>query len=165
MLKVSRTWATPLTAGVFVVMAATGVLMFFHADTGLNKLAHEWMGWLMVAAVMAHAMSNWSGFKRYLFGSRGAQAVLVAAAVTLVASSLVGSGEAASPPVMALQTLSRAPLKTVLPLTGKSLGQAQAELAAVGIVLRDGEQTLQQLSQGDRGKLGRAVRALLESKG
>jgi len=35
----------------------------------------------------------------------------------------------------------------------------------VGIEPRDGDQTLLQLSQGDRGTLGRAVRVLLESKG
>lgn len=165
MLNVSRAWATPLAAGVFIVMAATGLLMFFHVDRGLNKLAHEWLGWLMVAAVIAHATANWPGFKRYLVGNRGAQAVLAVSAVVLVASSLVNSGEAASPPVMALQTLSRAPLKSVLPLAGKSLEQARAELAAVGIELRDGDQTLLQLSQGDRSTLGRAVRVLLESKG
>lgn len=54
MIKVSREWATPVTVGVFVVMAATGLLMFFHLDIGLNKAAHEWLGWLMVAAVAAH---------------------------------------------------------------------------------------------------------------
>ena len=43
-MKLSRDWATPLTAGAFIVLAVTGLLMFFHLDRGLNHLAHEWLG-------------------------------------------------------------------------------------------------------------------------
>lgn len=39
-----RKWATPLTIGSFLLMGVTGILMFFHLDIGLNKLAHEWAG-------------------------------------------------------------------------------------------------------------------------
>ena len=62
---ISRDWATPITIGAFAVMSVTGLLMFFHLDIGLNKLAHEWLGWLMVAGVAAHAIANWGAFKRY----------------------------------------------------------------------------------------------------
>ena len=44
-----RESATPLTIGSFLLIAITGVLMFFHLDSGLNKLAHEWLGWAMIA--------------------------------------------------------------------------------------------------------------------
>lgn len=36
-----RTWATPLTVGAFLLMAATGVLMFFGYDRGLTAVVHE----------------------------------------------------------------------------------------------------------------------------
>ena len=42
-MKISREWATPLTIGAFGLMSVTGMLMFFHLDTGFNKLAHEWL--------------------------------------------------------------------------------------------------------------------------
>ena len=29
-MKISREWATPLTIGIFALMAVTGLLMFFH---------------------------------------------------------------------------------------------------------------------------------------
>lgn len=50
-------------------MAITGILTFFHLESGLNKTAHEWLGWLMVAGVAAHAAANWLGFKRYFLSS------------------------------------------------------------------------------------------------
>jgi cytochrome b561 len=53
-MKIAREWATPLTIGSFGLMATTGILMFFHLDSGLNKTAHEWLGWVMVAVVAAH---------------------------------------------------------------------------------------------------------------
>ena len=45
-MKVSRDWATPVTIGSFGLMAITGLLMFFHLDSGLNKTAHEWLAGL-----------------------------------------------------------------------------------------------------------------------
>lgn len=162
MIKVSREWATPLTVGVFGVMAITGTLMFFHLDTGLNKPAHEWLGWLMVAAAAAHGMANWPALRRYLVGSRRAQVILALALLGLAGSFLpVREEGGASPPVMALQAMARAPLNDVLPLTGKDLPQARAALAAAGFGPVDGTQTLQQLAGGNRQQLGAAVRALL----
>ena len=71
-MKVSREWATPLTIGLFILMAVTGILMFFHLDSRLNKLAHEWLGWLFVVGVVAHAAANWTGVKyHFLMGSTG----------------------------------------------------------------------------------------------
>ena len=60
-----KAWATPLTIGAFGLMATTGLLMFFHLDSGLNKTAHEWLGWAMILGVVAHVMLNWKAFKRH----------------------------------------------------------------------------------------------------
>ena len=57
-LNPHRPWITPLVIGTFVLMAVTGSLMFFHLDSGLNKAAHEWLGWAMVIAVVLHALMN-----------------------------------------------------------------------------------------------------------
>ncbi len=59
-MKISREWATPLTIGVFGLMAATGLLMFFHLDNTLQKTAHEWLGWAMVANTLTHGASRWA---------------------------------------------------------------------------------------------------------
>jgi hypothetical protein len=66
MLKVSRSRATPLTIGVFLLMAVTGGLMFFRADIGLNRAAHVWLGWLLEAAAAAHALANGQAVLRYV---------------------------------------------------------------------------------------------------
>jgi hypothetical protein len=41
MMTIQREWVTPIAAGAFLISAVTGVLIFFHVDSGLNKVAHE----------------------------------------------------------------------------------------------------------------------------
>lgn len=159
-IKMSRAWVTPLTAGVFGVMAVTGALLFFHIDVGLSKTAHEWLGWLLLAAVLGHGALNWMSLKRHLTSSRPAQALLLAAGLTLVGSLMAGSGEAPSPPGLLMRAVGQAPLASVAPLTGKPLAEVQADLVALGLPAADGQQTLQQLTGNDRQRMGDAVRVL-----
>ena len=72
----NREIATPLTIGIFLIMSVTGILMFFHWDTGFNKLAHEWLGWLMVVAVVLHILANMTAFKRHFSQGKGKWIVL-----------------------------------------------------------------------------------------
>lgn len=164
-MKVSRDWATPLTIGTFGLMAITGLLMFFHLDSGLNKTAHEWLGWLMVAGVAAHAFANWLAFKRYFLSSKLGRGIL-AASVLVIGVSFVplqlGGAGGASPPALAIQALTRAPLAQVAPLTGKSVAQLQADLAAVGIVMASAEQSVASAVGKDRERVGKAIAVMFQ---
>ncbi|MFO1337349.1 MAG: DUF4405 domain-containing protein [Burkholderiaceae bacterium] len=159
----TRQWATPLTIGAFGLMAVTGLLMFFHLDQGLQKPAHEWLGWLMVAAVGVHAAVNWPGLKRHLTVPGPGRVIVGASALALAASFFVApgsQGEDAPPPVLAMHAVAKAPLKAVLPLTGKSFSQVQGELAAAGIHVDSDEQSIASAIGDDRGRMGRAMRVL-----
>ena len=165
-MKLSRDWATPATIGSFVLMATTGILMFFHLDTGLNKPAHEWLGWLMVAAVATHAGANWLAFRRHVLQSRTGRLIL-AASVVVIAGSFVrlpgpGAGKP-SAPALAIQAISGAPLSQVAPLTGRSVTQLQADLAAAGIQVPSGDQSLASVIGGDKGRTARALNVMFGS--
>lgn len=166
-MKIAREWATPLTIGSFGLMAVTGILMFFHLDSGLNKTAHEWLGWLMVAAVAAHAAANWLGFKRYFLSSRSGRGILLASTLVIAGSfaSMPGGkdGGNASPPALAIRAVTQAPLAQVAPLTGRPLAQVQAELAAVGISMAP-EQSLASVIGPDRERTGRALGVLFKPR-
>ena len=151
-----RESATPLTIGSFLLIAVTGVLMFFHLDSGLNKLAHEWLGWAMIAAVGLHAIVHVKSFQRYF--KRPAALALIGAFVVLLAASFISpGGKADKPPhVLAAQAVLDAPLENVAILahkdTQKLLGQLQAEgfAANIGRSLRDA-------SGNDRGRQMKAL--------
>ena len=40
-MTIRREWITPITAGAFLLSAVTGILIFFHIGTGLNKFGQE----------------------------------------------------------------------------------------------------------------------------
>jgi hypothetical protein len=162
MIKIARDWATPLTIGAFTLMAVTGLLLFFHLDTGLNKAAHEWLGWMMIAAVATHAATNWPGLRRYLSAGGKSRAILVASLAVLALSFVPVSParKGASPPVLALQALGQAPLKSVAPIAGKSIEQVKTALRLVGLEVNSEDQSLATLTGGDRAALGRAIAAL-----
>ena len=61
-----RSWATPLTIGSFLLMAVTGVLMFFDIVPGYVSFAHEWASWLFLLGVVAHVAVNLRPFQRHL---------------------------------------------------------------------------------------------------
>lgn len=162
-MKISREWATPLTIGAFALMAITGVLMFFHLDGQLNKLAHEWLGWVMIIGVGLHVAVNWMAFKRYFLVSTKGRAVMAVSALVILGSFLpppASQEVGAPPPVMALQALMKAPLAQVAPLTGRSPDVLMTELKQAGIELGSPDQTLDSVVQGDRPRTGAAMRVL-----
>jgi hypothetical protein len=164
MIKVSREWATPLTIGVFALMSVTGLLMFFHLDSSLQKTVHEWAGWVVVAAAVLHVTANWLGFKRYF--KPGAGAAVMAMCALVIGASFVplgGSGGAPmSPPAIAMRAILQAPLKSVAPLFGKSSEQALQALAGAGVALADENASIGSVTGGDRERMGAALRVLAQ---
>ena len=161
-MKISRDWATSLTIGAFGLMAVTGTLMFFHADSGLNKLAHEWLGWLFVVGVALHAFVNWGAFKRYFFSSRPGRAMIAVFAVALLASFAPLGGKAGGPPpVLAMNAVLKAPLSAVAPLTGRPVEAIMAQLNGAGFVLSGPEASLASVAH-DREAQGKVVALLFK---
>lgn len=166
-MKVSRELATPLTIGVFAIMAVTGLLMFFHLDTNLNKAAHEWLGWAMIAGAGAHVAANWLGFRRYFMSSNVARGVFAASVLVLGGSFLAPPGGGAarkSPPTLAIEAIVGAPVASLAPLAGRPVEQLVADLGKAGIVVHGGEATLRSAVGDDRGLQRRAMRAIFAGK-
>ena len=140
-----RSWATPMTVGAFLLISVTGILMFFHLETGLSKAAHEWLGWFLVAGVAAHLWLNWRAFTTY-FKRPAAVAIMGVGAMVLVASLLVPGSEGGGVPVrQVLGSLTKAPISTLATLAGKNEATVLATLAAE-YPLATADQSLSDLS-------------------
>lgn len=161
--RISREWATPVTIGVFALMAVTGGLMFFHANTHLQEEVHAWVGWMLVAAVALHVVSNLTAFKRY-FQRLGRPTLIVGAALVALAASFVplagGGGDARPVPQIAIEALTRAPIGQVAPLFGQTGEQARSALALQGIVVPDDASSLAQAIGNDRERTAQALQHL-----
>lgn len=114
-----RSWATPLTIGAFLLISVTGVLMFFHLNTTLGKVAHEWLGWFLLIGVGAHLLLNWRALTTY-FKRPAANAIMGAFVVVLLASFVPLSGTSGELPVREIiGRLNEAPIATLAVLAGK----------------------------------------------
>lgn len=153
-----RQYATPVTMGAFILSAVTGVLMFFHLDTGLNKVAHEWLSWALVAGVLAHLTVNYRAFKGYLKRPL-ARGVMAGFAIVLVASFLPLAGSSGSVVPVVMEGLAKAPMVKVIALTGQEQPLVLSRLEAAGFEA-DPQQTITSLSGGDRGAQGEILKEI-----
>jgi hypothetical protein len=163
-VRISRDWATPLTIGAFGLMSVTGLLMFFHLDTGFNKLAHEWLSWLMVAGVAAHAIVNWPAFRRHFTSSRQGRAIIAVSAVALALTFVSLPGQKGAPPhILAMKALTRAPIARVATLAGRPADQLIDELAKAGINLPNANASIDSAA-ADRGLQAKAIAVIFGGK-
>ena len=164
-LNPHRPWITPLVIGSFVLLAVTGVLMFFHLDSGLNKLAHEWLSWAMLAAVGLHVLLNLPAFKRY-FGQKTALLVIGAFALVLALSFISPPGGKKAPAYAApVQALAQAPLPVLAQVLGKTPEALKAQLAQAGLPVDNDQQSLQDLVGPDLKAQVRTLNRLLPQAG
>ncbi len=161
--SVSRQWATPLVMSCFLLMAATGLMLFFHWHSPLQKEVHTWLGWGLVTAVSLHAVSNLAAFKRHFAGQRLALALLFVAVAVFVGTALVrpaDGGKGASVSTVVVQALSRAPLHTLAEVFGLTVADARQALAGAGLEFKDDSTSLDAATQGNRDQVGKGLKAL-----
>lgn len=159
-MKLQRDWVTPITMGAFGLLAVTGVLMFFHADTGLNKVVHEWLSWLLVAGVALHAAVNWAGVKRHLAGTKARIALGLAAAV--LALSFLPIGGSRQPPFVApVRVLAQAPVPVLAQVAGTTPEALRGRLQQQGFVTVSDTDTAATLAGADLGAQARLLGAVL----
>ena len=158
-MKISREWATPLTIGAFFLMSVTGLLIFFHLDRGFNKPVHEWLGWALVSGAAAHAIANWSGFKRYFAPGNPGRIIIGLSALVLAVSFLSPpGGRTGKPPhVLAMNAVTKAPISAVAGLSGRTANQVMADLAKAGIDIPNAEASLDSIVGDDRELQERAM--------
>jgi len=149
-MKMTRDWITPLTTGAFLLTAVTGVLLFFHAATGLNKAVHEWLSWVFLAGAVVHLALNFAPFKKYLVQRKGQ--VLMGSFVLLLALSFIpiGGEEHHAPPyVPPIKALANTPLLTLAQVARTSPEQLRERLADEGLTVKSDQQSISELVGND----------------
>ena len=62
-MKLSRSFITPLITIIFLVVALSGLLMFFHIFDGYTEVVHEILGVIFVVFSVLHVILNWKALK------------------------------------------------------------------------------------------------------
>lgn len=160
-MSIKREWTTPITAGAFLILAVTGVFMFFHAAPGLAKEAHEWVSWIFLAAAALHLAVNFSAFKKYISQRKG-QVLLGACALVLLVSFAPIGGSGEPPFATPIRALAKAPLTIVAQVAESSPEQVIERLKKEGLAVQSAQQSLSELVGDDWHKQMRFLRMLMD---
>jgi len=81
-MKLKRSFVTPVLIIIFLVVALSGILMFFHLLDDYTTAIHEIMGLTFVLFSILHLVINWRSTKSYF----PKKIFLISAAVVLLLS-------------------------------------------------------------------------------
>lgn len=112
-------WATPLTAGLFLVSTVSGVALFFGWQPGAFHEMHEILSMVLLVPVVVHLWRNWRPLQAYF--RRAAMPIALALSVVAAApfayDSLAGGGRSGGNPAFALMSAAGdAPLAALAPV-------------------------------------------------
>ena len=170
---ISRSWATPLALGAFLVSSLTGAALFFEVDTSTGKAAHQWLGWLLVLAIGLHVSTSWASFRAHLAGTRGR--LIAAAFLLFTIGALIpfpeggddgdSRGESHAEEdedrsdgwPAAEYGLTHAPLRAVAAVAGRDADAVVGALRSAGFREAAAERSIDELVGDDRGRAGEAL--------
>ena len=127
-----KSWATPLAAGTFVILAVTGILMFFKINIGYIKPVHEWLSWAMVIGVVFHTIANWKPFISY-FSKKPSLSIIGAGLIITMLSVFMPSANDGNPGMKMIKALGTVKIETIADIAGQNSDAILTKLEQKGI--------------------------------
>ena len=161
-MNIARNWVTPVTAGAFLLSAVTGILIFFHVDSGANKFVHEWLSWVLLIGAGLHVLANLSGFKVHLRASRGRWLMGLFVAVLALSFLPMGEGGGEPPFVAPVRALNQSDMTTLAHVARLTPAELRDRLGKAGFAVQSDQQTLAQLVGPDERRQMRVLSGLFK---
>ena len=146
-------------------MGVTGILMFFHWDTGLNKTVHEWLGWAMVVAVALHVKVNLQGFKNMFRTTLGKGILGLFTLILALSFFNLGGGEGnGGPPFKnSVNLLSNASITELSQISHIDEQILLTRLQQAGVNSATAQSSVKQLVGDDLGKQMQTLNSILKT--
>ena len=140
-----KSWATPLAAGTFIILAVTGILMFFKINVGYIKPVHEWLSWVMVIGIVFHTIPNWKSFTSY-FSKKPSFTIIGAGLIITVLSVFMPSANNGNPGMKMIKALGTAKIETIADMAGQNSDDIITKLEQKGISETGTSMTIQEIA-------------------
>lgn len=140
-----KSWATPLAAGTFIILAVTGILMFFKINVGYIKPVHEWLSWVMVIGIVFHTIANWKSFTSY-FSKKPSFTIIGAGLIITVLSVFMPSANNGNPGMKMIKALGTAKIETIADMVGQNSDDIITKLEQKGISETGTSMTIQEIA-------------------
>jgi uncharacterized membrane protein YuzA (DUF378 family) len=128
--------ATSFTAILFIIIALSGIMMFFHFFDAQVKELHEILGIGFVIAGLLHVIYNFSSMKRYF----SKKIFIVAGLLGVLVSGVFvynGTQQGENPKMMLIQKTLNAPLETSFALFNVTQESALEKLEKNNLSLKN----------------------------
>lgn len=137
-------FATPLTTGLFVVSAVSGVALFFHWVPGAFHTMHVWLSMVLLLPFVLHVWKNWRSLLAY--AKRGTLVVplvtSLVVAVPFAMSGLSSGGRSGNPAFRTVSVLTQARVSDLTPVLKTTPEALLATLKQRGYQAQSADQTL-----------------------
>lgn len=149
-------YTTAITATLFVVVAGSGIAMFFHVGKDIVSELHEWLAMALVAVAGLHIYKNWSAMLIYF----RRKTILAPFALTLLAATafiVPASLEQRQNPIHGLLSkMQSAKLVDVGRVLNVPVDELKSALTAQGFIIKSVDQRLSEIADASQ-KPPRAV--------
>jgi len=162
MPSVLQRYATPLTAGLFLVSLVSGVALFFHVWPSVFHGMHEWLSMLLVLPFVLHVWRNWRPMTAYLAKPAFAASLALCLVAALAFAFMAGGGRRGAAQFALVDALTASTPAKLAPALGVEADQLVATLKARGFVNAVVDAPLAQIAASsgkDRGDLALALTA------
>jgi len=142
-MKIKKDIVTPFVATVFLIVAFSGILMFFHLLDDYTNVVHEFLGLAFVIFIVLHVASNWISVKSYFKNQKfiiPSIAVLILAIALVIIGVIKGNLEREI-----LERLTKAPVSNSFKALNIDFNQAKTILEKNKIVINNPEESLEDI--------------------
>jgi len=148
-MRVLKTHATELTATLSIVVAISGVMMFFHFYKGRVQFMHEWLGMAFVLAAMMHAVRHYRPITA-LFSNARTRVFLGAVALISAGFLLMAPASKPNPEKALSRLLLKARVQNVAPLIGLTNEALLLKLRDAGVANGDADKSIEEMARESR---------------
>ena len=125
--------ATSLTALAFLVIAVSGMMMYFHLFNKLVEDLHEIIGLFFIVVVLFHVFYNFKSMKAHFKTKAFWFSAILLTSVSLL--FILNTKEGNNPKQAIVMAVLNAPLETSLQVLDKELKSVRDRLKSEGIII------------------------------
>jgi len=143
----ARDLATSLTTFLFLVIAISGIMMFFHLFDKYVKELHEILGLAFVTVVLFHVFYNFQSMKSYFF-----KKVFLLSALSVLVVSLgfvLNTPEAQHPKHIMIKSMFNAPIESSANILEQDILSVKQKLKLKGISI-DNASTIKSIADANK---------------
>jgi len=144
-MKLNRELVTPYLGAIFIIVALSGILMFFHLLDDYTAFVHEFLGLTFVFLAVLHVLTNRKSVGHY---NRKKKLLLPALIVLFAAGSLIVIGKMkGNLERELLERMVKAPVVSSFKTLNIDYDQAHTILQQHNITVGDSLQSIEEISR------------------